>query len=125
MTFIDEGNALTLDEVLKIGLKHSRDRPSTANAYITVRAADTVCNRACPLGCTRGSSPHPASRNSSIASSSQGRNIGVGGAEGIGILACPALITDCIAGKGRVFPAVAAGAGCRGVSSQRDRVLTL
>ena len=34
----------------------------------------------------------------------------VGGAEGIGILACPALITDCSAGKGRVFPAVAANA---------------
>ena len=47
MTFIDEGNALTLEEVLKIGLKYSRDRPSTANAFITVRAADAVCNRAC------------------------------------------------------------------------------
>jgi hypothetical protein len=30
MTFIDEGNALTLEEVLNIGLKYSRDRPSIA-----------------------------------------------------------------------------------------------
>jgi hypothetical protein len=72
MTFIDEGNALTLEEVLKIGLKYSRDRPSTANASITVRAADAVCNRACPLCCTRGRSPHPSSRNSSSASSRHG-----------------------------------------------------
>jgi hypothetical protein len=40
MSFIDEGNALTLEEVLKIGLKHSRDRPSTANAFSAVRAAN-------------------------------------------------------------------------------------
>jgi hypothetical protein len=72
MTFIDEGNALTLEEVLKIGLKYSRDSPSTANAYITVHAADAVCNCACPLCCQRGRSPHPASRNSSRASSRQG-----------------------------------------------------
>jgi hypothetical protein len=45
MTFIDEGNALTLEEVLKIGLKYSRDSPSTANAFAAVRAADSpVCN---------------------------------------------------------------------------------
>jgi hypothetical protein len=72
MTFIDEGNALTLEEVLKIGLKYSRDRPSTANAYITVRAADAVCNRACPLCCIRCRSPHPATRNSNSASSRKG-----------------------------------------------------
>jgi hypothetical protein len=30
MTFIDEGNALTLEEVLNIGLKYSRDLPSIA-----------------------------------------------------------------------------------------------
>jgi hypothetical protein len=72
MTFIDEGNALTLEEVLKIGLKYSRDRPSTANAYITVHAADAVCNRACPLCCKRGRSPQPASRNSNSASSRKG-----------------------------------------------------
>ena len=72
MTFIDEDNALTLEEVLEIGLKYSRDRPSTANALITVRAADAVCNRACPLNCTRDRSPHPSSRNSSRSSSRHG-----------------------------------------------------
>ena len=30
MTYINEGNAITLDEVLKIGLKHSRDHHSHA-----------------------------------------------------------------------------------------------
>ena len=64
MTFIDEGNALTLEEVLKINLKHSRNHPSTANGFSAVRAAYVVCNRACPLCCTRGLSPHPSSRNS-------------------------------------------------------------
>ena len=72
MSFIDEGNALTLEEVLKIGLKHSRDRPSTANAFSAVRAADDVCNRACPLCCSRGRSPHPTSRTSSRAGSRHG-----------------------------------------------------
>jgi hypothetical protein len=72
MTFIDEGNALTLEEVLKIGFKYSRDRPSTANAFAAVRAADDVCTRACPLCCTHGRSPHPLSRNSSRASSRHG-----------------------------------------------------
>ena len=72
MTFIDEVNALTLEEVLKIGLKYSRDRPSTANAFAPVRAADAVCTRACPLCCTRGRSPHPSSRNSSRTGSSHG-----------------------------------------------------
>jgi len=72
MTFIDEGNALTLEEVLKIGLKYSRDRPSTVNAFAAVRAADAVCTRACPLCCTRGRSPHPSSRNSSCAGSRHG-----------------------------------------------------
>jgi hypothetical protein len=72
MSFIDEGNALTLEEVLKIGLKHSRDRPSTANAFSAVRAADAVCNRACPLCCSRGRSPHPPSRTSSRAGSRHG-----------------------------------------------------
>ena len=72
MTFIDEDNALTLEEVLKIGLKHSRDRPSTANAFSAVRAADAVCTRACPLCCSRGRSPHPPSRNSSRAGSRHG-----------------------------------------------------
>jgi hypothetical protein len=37
MTFINEGNALTLDEVLKAGLKYSRDRPSTASAFSAPR----------------------------------------------------------------------------------------
>jgi hypothetical protein len=71
MTFIDEGNALTLEEVLKIGLKYSLDRPSTANAYCAMRNADAVCNRACPLCCKRGRSPQPASRTSSSASNRQ------------------------------------------------------
>jgi hypothetical protein len=72
MSFIDEGNALTLEEVLKIGLKHSRDRPSTDNAFSVVRAANDVCTRACPLCCSRGLSPHPPSRNSSRAGSRHG-----------------------------------------------------
>ena len=72
MMFIDEGNALTLEEVLKIGLKHSRDRPSTANAFSAVRAADAVCTRACPLCCSCGLSPHPSSRNSIRAGSRHG-----------------------------------------------------
>jgi len=72
MTFIDEGNALTLEEVLKVGLKYSRDLPSTANAYHAMRYADAVCNCACPLCCKRGRSPQPASRNSSSSSSRQG-----------------------------------------------------
>jgi len=72
MTFIDEGNALTLEEVLKIGLKYSCDRPSTANAFADVRAADAVCTRACPLCCLRGRSPHPSSRNSSNTGSCHG-----------------------------------------------------
>ncbi len=72
MSFIDEGNTLTLEEVLKIGLKHSRDLPSTANAFSAVRAADAVCNRACPLSCSRGRSPHPTSRTSSRTCSRHG-----------------------------------------------------
>jgi hypothetical protein len=72
MTFIDEGNTLTLEEVLKVGLKYSRDRPSTANAFSAVRAADPVCTRACPLCCSRGRSPHPLSRNSSRTCSRHG-----------------------------------------------------
>jgi hypothetical protein len=70
--FIDEDNALTLEEVLKVGLKYSRDRPSTANAFSAVRAADPVCTRACPLCCLRGRSPHTSSRNSSRAGSRHG-----------------------------------------------------
>jgi len=58
--------------VLKIGLKYSRDRPSTANAFAAVRAADAVCTLACPLCCTRGRWPHPSSRNSSRAGSRHG-----------------------------------------------------
>ncbi len=72
MPFIDEVNALTLEEVLKIGLKYSRDRPSTNNAFAAVRAANDVCTRACPLCCMRGSLPHPSSRNSSSAGSRHG-----------------------------------------------------
>jgi hypothetical protein len=75
MTFINEGNALTLDEVLKAGLKYSRDRPSTASAFSAVRAADAVCTRGCPLCCARGArgrSPHPSSRASSRAGSRHG-----------------------------------------------------
>jgi hypothetical protein len=52
--FIDETNALTIEEVLKIGLKYSRDRPSTANAYRAMLDADSVCNCACPLCCKCG-----------------------------------------------------------------------
>jgi hypothetical protein len=72
MTFIDEGNALTLEEVLKIGLKYFSDCPSTTNAFAAVRAADAVCTRACPLCCPCGPSPHPSSRNSSSACSRHG-----------------------------------------------------
>jgi hypothetical protein len=74
MTFIDEGSALTFEEMLKIGLKYSHDRPSTANAFAAVRAADAVCTqpRACPLCCTRGRSPHSSSRNSSCPCSCHG-----------------------------------------------------
>ena len=37
-----------------------------------MRAADAVCNRACPLCCSRGRSPHPTSRTSSRAGSRHG-----------------------------------------------------
>ena len=72
-TFIDEGNALTLEEVLKIGLLQALSRPPTDNAFSAVRAAYAVCTRACLLCCSRGQSPHPSSRNSSHASSRHGR----------------------------------------------------
>ena len=77
MTFIDEGNALTLEDVLRIGLKYSRDRPSTSSAYRAMRDADVVCNCACPLCCKRGRSPHPASCTSSRASSRRSQPKGV------------------------------------------------
>jgi hypothetical protein len=77
VTNINEGNALTLDEVLKVGLKYSRDRPSTASAYRAIRDADVVCNCACPLCCKRGRSPQPVSRTSSRASSRRSQPKGV------------------------------------------------
>ena len=40
MTYIDEGNALTLEEVLKTGLKYSRDRHSAAHAFRAMRSND-------------------------------------------------------------------------------------
>ena len=72
MTFIDEDKALTLEEVLKIGLKYSHNSPSTNNALAAVRAANAVCTRACPLCCARGRSNHPSSRNSSSTGSRHG-----------------------------------------------------
>jgi len=77
MTFIDEGNALTLEDVLRIGLKYSRDRPSTVSAYRAMRNADVVCNCDCPLCCKRGLSPQPVSRTSSRASSRRSQPTGV------------------------------------------------
>jgi len=46
MTYINEGNAITLDEVLKIGLKHSCDHHSAAKAFRAVHDAAAVCNHA-------------------------------------------------------------------------------
>jgi hypothetical protein len=67
MAFIDEGNTLTLEEVLKIGLKYSHDSPSTANAFAAVSAADSpVCNLRCPRCCdTRDVTPPPLRSSSS------------------------------------------------------------
>jgi hypothetical protein len=77
MTFVDEGHALTLEEVLKIGLKYSRDRPSAAHAYRAMRDADAVCNHACPLCCTRdfrgSETPRPSRSRSSPRSNSSSR----------------------------------------------------
>jgi hypothetical protein len=53
VTNINEGNALTLDKVLKVGLKYSRDRPSAANAFRAMHDPADVCNHACPLCCKR------------------------------------------------------------------------
>jgi hypothetical protein len=66
MTYINEGHAITLEQVLKVGLKYSRDNPSVARTFAASRAHDDeVCNHDCPRCCTRGRSPHPSSRNSS------------------------------------------------------------
>ncbi len=74
MTYINEGNALTLDEVLKIGLKYSRDLHSVANAFRAMRDADAVCNHACPLCCKRdfrgSETPRPSRSRSSPRSNS-------------------------------------------------------
>ena len=67
----------SLEDVLRIGLKYSRDRPSTSSAYRAMRDADVVCNCACPLCCKRGRSPHPASCTSSRASSRRSQPKGV------------------------------------------------
>ena len=53
MTYINESNAITLDEVLKIGLMHSRDHHSAAKPFRAVHEAAAVCNHACPLCCKR------------------------------------------------------------------------
>jgi hypothetical protein len=34
MTYIDEGHDITLEQVLKIGLKYSRDRPSAVRTFL-------------------------------------------------------------------------------------------
>jgi hypothetical protein len=53
LTYINEGNALTLDEVLKTGLRYSRDHHSAAQAFRAVHDDAAVCNHACPLCCKR------------------------------------------------------------------------
>jgi hypothetical protein len=77
MTYINEGNALTLDEVLKVGLKYSRDRPSAANAFRAMHDAAAVCNHACPLCCKRdfrgSETPRPSCSRSSPRSNSSSR----------------------------------------------------
>jgi hypothetical protein len=73
MTYNDEGHAITLEQVLKTGLKYSRDLPSAVRTSAVSRAPDDeVCNSACPRCCTRGRSPHPSSRNSSRTNSRAG-----------------------------------------------------
>jgi hypothetical protein len=73
MTYIDEGQAITLEQVLKIGLKYSRDRPSAVRTFAASRTHDDeVCNHTCPRCCTRSHSPHPSSRNSSRTNSRAG-----------------------------------------------------
>jgi hypothetical protein len=77
VTNINEGNALTLDEVLKVGLKYSRDRPSAANAFRAMHDAAAVCNHACPLCCKRdfrgSETPRPSRSCSSPRSNSSSR----------------------------------------------------
>jgi hypothetical protein len=51
LTYINEGNALTLAEVLKTGLRYSRDHHHAAQAFRAVHDDATVCNHACPLCC--------------------------------------------------------------------------
>jgi hypothetical protein len=77
MTYINEGNAITLDEVLKIGLKHSSDHHSAVKAFRAAHDAAAVCNHACPLCCKcdfRGSeTPRPLRLRSSPGSNSSSR----------------------------------------------------
>jgi hypothetical protein len=77
VTFIDEGNALTLKEVLRICLKYSRERPSADNAYRAMRDADAVCNHACLLCCNLdfcgSETPRPSRSRSSPRSHSSSR----------------------------------------------------
>jgi hypothetical protein len=40
MTYIDEAHAITLEQVLKIGLKYCRDRPSVVRTFAASRAHD-------------------------------------------------------------------------------------
>jgi len=74
MTYINEGNAITLDEVLKIGLMHSRDHHSASKAFRAVHEAAAVCNHACPLCCKRDfrgrETPRPSRSRSSPGSNS-------------------------------------------------------
>jgi len=51
ITYINEGNAITLDEVLKIGLEHSRDHHSAAKAFLAVHDGADVCNHTCHVCC--------------------------------------------------------------------------
>jgi hypothetical protein len=74
ITYINEGNAITLDEVLKIGLKHSRDHHSAAKAFLAVHDGADVCNHTCPVCCKhdfRGrKTPRPSRSRSSPRSNS-------------------------------------------------------
>jgi hypothetical protein len=77
ITYINKGNALTLNEVLKVCLKHSRDCPSASNAFRAMHDAAAVCNHACPLCCKRdfrgSETPLPSRSCSSPRSNSSSR----------------------------------------------------
>ena len=74
ITYINEGNAITLDEVLKIGLEHSRDHHSAAKAFLAVHDGADVCNHTCHVCCKhdfRGrKTPSPSRSRSSPRSNS-------------------------------------------------------